>query len=113
MPQGRAGPFSSLEHTHGHSSTDAETSSLAAKAEMGKLSFENVNSGKNKSRSFTVKTRQLSLVYIKEGILTCSNLDSFWQRVFFIWNLSLTGTKTIGLLAISEVRRQGLQTAGL
>lgn len=107
MPQGRAGPFSSLEHTHGHSSTDAGTSSLAARAEMGKLSFENVNSGKNRSRAFAVKTRQLF------GVHQGRDFDMFkpgqlLAKGFFIWNLSLTGTKTIGLLAISEVRRQGL-----
>lgn len=114
MPQGRAGPLSSLEHTH--TVIPAQTRERPAwLPEQKRVSSVSRMStlAKNKSRAFAVKTRQLSLVYIKEGILTCSNLDSFWQRVFFIWNLSLTGTKTIGPLAISEVRRQGLQTAGL
>lgn len=31
----------------------------------------------------------------------------------FIWNFSLTGAKTIGLLGISKVRKRGLQTASL
>lgn len=112
MPQGRAGPFSSLEHTVMSVQT-RECPVRAAKAETGKLSFENVNSDKNKSCSFALKTLQLSLVYVKEVILTCSNLDSFWQGFFLIWNLPLTGTETIGLLAISKVRRQGLQAARL
>lgn len=31
----------------------------------------------------------------------------------FIWNFSLTGAKTTGLLGISKVRKRGLQTASL
>ena len=43
---------------------------------------------------------QLSLVYVTEVILTCSDLGgSLWR--FLTWNLSLTGTKTIRLPGIS------------
>lgn len=65
MPKGRAGPFLSLEHTHSHFQYRRESPVWAAKGERGKLGFKNVNSDKNKSCSFAVKSLQLSLVYVK------------------------------------------------
>lgn len=51
---------------------------------MGKLCSENVNSDKNKSCSFAVKSLQLSLVYVKKVILTSSNLGSLRRKVFYL-----------------------------
>lgn len=83
MPKGRAGPFPSLEHTHTVISVQTrECPVWAAKEEMGKLSFEHINSDKNKSCSFAVKSLQLSLVSVKKVILTCSNLDGLWRKGF-------------------------------
>lgn len=64
MPKGRAGPCPSLKHTVISVQT-RECPVQAAKEEMGKLTFENINSDKNKSCSFAVKSPQLSLVSVK------------------------------------------------
>lgn len=108
MPKGRAGPFPSLEHTHSHFSTDGNVQSGLPK-EKGVSSVSRM--------STLTKTKAAPLLLSLYSCLWCMSSKWFWHvrtwTAFFIWNFSLTGTKTTGLLGISKVRRQGLQTARL